>query len=105
MWYDPLMGNEVTEDDLTFAQAAVENAQGVRKHHRRRTSKGDPRREADIKLATERIRSAMKPLRSYLCGYMYGPQTVTRAERRARVEALSKELQAERRRLWKMSSR
>ena len=104
MWYDPHMTKEVSEDDLLFAQAAVDNAQGVRKHHRRRTARGDERREADIKLAAERIQSAMKPLRSYLCGYMYGPQTETRAEKRVRVESLSKQLQAERRKLFKMKA-
>lgn len=96
---------DLTEHDLAAAEAAAENAARVRKLHRRETPKGDPRREADLKLAQERIQLAMRPLRSFMCGYAYGPQSETRANTRERVEAISLQLQAERRKLWKMRNR
>lgn len=90
---------------LESAAAAVENAQGVRRYHRRRTDKRSSQRQQDIEVALERIRDAMKPLRSFLGRFSYGPQTVAMHEKRRRVSEASLALQAERRKLWKMSHR
>ena len=105
MWYSSSMPKVLTERDVENALAAAAHAESVRHLHRRRTRRGDPQREQDIKLALERIATAMKPVRSYLCAYPYRPATTTIAQVHRRVWAASQALQAERRRLWKMQER
>ena len=90
---------------LITAQAAVEHAQSVRRLHRRTTPRGAPSREKDLQLALDRIKDAMRPIRAYLCGFQYGPQTEAAFEIRAKVESASVALQAERRKLFKMQKR
>jgi len=87
---------------VSNAEAAVANAQRVRALHRRRTPIGSPAREDDLAIALERLAEAMKPIRSEIARFPYGPQT-DRAERnRQKLRSLSRDIQGERRRLWKM---
>lgn len=90
------------EEALRNAEAAVAHAQQVRSFHRRQTARGSTQRTEDIKLALERIRDAMQPIRSEIGRFPYGPQTTVAEEERARIRAASLALQAERRKLWKM---
>lgn len=87
------------------AEAAVDLARSVRRLHARRTKKGTKQRETDIDNALERIRSAMRPLRTLIARFPYGPQTTTAEANRERVRQASEALQRERRKLWKMQSR
>lgn len=101
----PLMTDAELSDALEAADAAVDNAQAVRKFHRRRTDKRSKQRQQDIDIALERIKDAMKPLRSFLGRFAYGPQTEAAWAKYYAVSEASKALQAERRKLWKMSPR
>jgi hypothetical protein len=107
MWYASRMDEQedTLKDQIAAAWAAVTSAQRVRAHHRRRTDKRSKQRAQDIEVATNRLRDAMVPLRSYLGRFPYGPQTsVTRAEY-DEVSKASQAIQAERRKLWKMQPR
>ena len=96
---------DTLQDQIASAWAAVAAAKRVREHHRRRTDKRSKQRAQDIEVALNRIRDAMAPLRSYLGRFPYVPQTeVTRIEYDD-VSDASRALQAERRKLWKMSHR
>ena len=44
----------------------------------------------------------MKPIRSEIARFPYGPQTDTAEANREKLRNLSKQIQGERRRLWKM---
>jgi hypothetical protein len=90
------------QDDLTEAKHAVLHAQRVRQAHRRRTSKGAPQREDDIRLALERLKDAMRPLRSYI-GRLPFSQPPDHEVLSVRVASLM--IQKERRKLWKMQKR
>jgi hypothetical protein len=99
------MPQVLPEKLLRRAQQAVENAQRVRKVHRRRSTKGSEQREADLRLALERLRDAMKPLRSEIGRFPYGPSTPEAERNRERIYEASRAIQAERRKLWKMLKR
>jgi hypothetical protein len=90
------------EAEIGAAAQAVQHAQRVRIAHRRRTPKGSPQREQDIKLALERLHDAMRPLRSFIgrAPFVNSPKTEV-------DEALhaSQAIQKERRKLWKMQRR
>lgn len=88
--------------ELDAAWAAVEHARGVRKFHARRTDRRSAQRRQDIAIALERIRDAMRPLKSMIGAFPYGPATVTAEENRQAVRDASDALQRERRKLWKM---
>lgn len=88
--------------ELDIAYAAVANARGVREYHRRRTEKRSPQRERDIAIALERIRDAMRPLKSMIGAFPYGPPTETAENNREEIRQASLALQRERRKLWKM---
>lgn len=87
---------------LDDATAAVDNAQRVRAYHRRRTEKRSKQRQQDIEIALDRIREAMKPLKSMIGQFPYGPATATAEANREEIRAASLALQKERRKLWKM---
>lgn len=91
--------------ELDAAQAAADNAQRVRAYHRRRTEKGSLQREQDIEIALDRVREAMKPLKSMIGQFPYGPQTDTAEANREEIREMSLALQRERRKLWKMKDR
>ena len=90
-------------DTLVAAASAVQYAQDVRAHHRKRTKRGNPQREADLKIAQDRLHSAMEPVRTYLGRLQFEARTDQRTTER--IRAASVELQRERRKLWKMQSR
>jgi hypothetical protein len=100
------MARRVTKAELQAAAAAADNAETVRQLHRRRTKRGDARREKDIELALDRITSAMRPLRAYLCGVAWLAHDSEGIRRQIEsVRAASRRLQSERRKLWKMQQR
>lgn len=90
---------------IEYAEAAVTYAQQVRKMHRRRTDKSSPRRAEDIEGALTRLREAMKPLRSEIGRFPYGPQTTRAEANRDRIRDASEAIQTERRKLHKMKGR
>jgi hypothetical protein len=102
MWYGSQMAATVTHTELESARAAVRNAVNVRNHHKRRTRKGDPQREADIAVALDRLKEAMRPLRSAIGKFPGEPQTEALEPHRAEIRDLSRQIQGQRRRLWKM---
>lgn len=91
------------EDDLKSGRLAVEHAKSVRRFHARRTVRGSRHREDDIIEARRRIAEAMKPLRSWMGRHPYMPQTAMIEQLDDQVRALSRDLQRQRRKLWKMS--
>lgn len=94
-----------TEELIDRAETACRMASDTRRLHRRRTKKGSLQREADIKVAAERLRDAMRPLRREIARFPYGPQTDTAHARHDAVKAASAAVQRERRKLWKMGRR
>jgi hypothetical protein len=88
------------DDVLADAKRAIEHAQSTRRAHARKTEHGTKQREADLKVAVERLQAAMKPIRRRICRLPY-LQAPIGAEA---LEMASKELQRERRKLWKMRS-
>jgi anti-sigma-K factor RskA len=88
--------------ELRHARAAIDYAQEVRAYHRRRTRPGNIQRESDLALAIDRLKHAMKPFRTRIGKFPYGPQTEQAIETIQAVRKASKELQTERRKLWKM---
>ena len=90
------------KEALKEAELAVRNAQEVRTFHRKRSTKGDLQRKQDLTLALRRVKAAMKPLRSHIGRFPYGPQTDTAEKNRESIREASAALQRERRKLWKM---
>lgn len=99
------MPQESIESDLKKAAVAVRHAQDVRKNHARLTIKGSKQREDDLEIAAERVREAMKPIRSHLGRAPSDRSTDNREEILERVREASAALQKERRRIWKMRVR
>jgi hypothetical protein len=91
-----------TEQMIADAVAAVEHAGQVRAYHRRTTRKGGKQREADLDLAMTRLKDAMAPLRRVIARFPYEQPSPSQ---RALIEATSQALQAERRKLWKMTAK
>ena len=102
MWYSSFMPAKLDRTTVTNAEAAIKNAQRVRATHRRRTTVGSSAREDDLAIGLERLAQAMKPIRSEIARFPYGPQTDTAEANRQKLRNLSKQIQGERRRLWKM---
>ena len=98
----PFMPNQLPNEAMKAAEAAIVFAQQVRKHHRRRTEKKSEQRARDIETALERLQVAMKPLRSEIGRFPYGPQSDLAERNRQRIRDASQALQSERRKLWKM---
>jgi hypothetical protein len=90
------------DSELDAANAAVLNAVRVREFHARRTEKNSKHRMQDIDLALERLREAMKPLKSMIGQFPYGPTTEAAESNRDEIRAASAEIQRQRRKLWKM---
>ena len=99
------MPTELPRSDIESAFAAVQHAEATRRYHARRTPRGSRQREEDLRLAAERLKEAMKPLRSHIGRFPYGPQTEIAGQNRARILEASDAIQRERRKLWKMRSR
>lgn len=102
MWYASSMDETPLKDLLEAADAAVENAQRVRRRHRRRTERNSQQRVDDIKIAAARLREAMRPLKSKIGHFQYDPQTELAATNRKSIRKASAAIQRERRKLWKM---
>lgn len=79
-------------------------AQQVRKRHARRTDVRSPARAEDIETALARLKIAMKPLRSAIGSFTYGPQTSIAEENRQTIREASLALQRESRKLHKMKA-
>jgi len=90
---------------VNAGRAAVSFAQRVRETHARRSPRGSAQREADIKVALERLRTTMEPLRSEIGRFPYGPKTPDADANRKIIYDLSQAIQRERRKLWKMQER
>lgn len=102
MWYSSLMPEELPDQDLELAEEAVLYAQSVRRLHRRRTDRNSSQRKADIEMALSGLRKAMRPLRTHIGRFPYGPATVTAEKNREAIYEASRRVQSERRKLWKM---
>ena len=102
MWYASLMPTQLPDKALKNAEAAVANAQRVRSYHARRTEVGSPQREEDIQIALTRLKEAMKPIKSEIGKFPYGPQTEQAEQNRDTIRVVSEAIQTERRKLWKM---
>lgn len=93
------------EGFLDEARLAVQAAQEVREYHRKRTARDDLQRLADITIALERVKAAMKPLRSEIGRFPKQPPSAPILARQDKIRAASHALQRERRKLWKMLNR
>ena len=98
------MPAKLPKEDIAAANAAVVFAQQVRKHHRRRTGRTSEQRTSDIETALQRLKDAMRPLKTQIGKFPYGPQTDAAERNRDKIRAASAAIQKERRKLWKMRS-
>ena len=96
------MPEKLDKNILDAADAAVRNAQDVRRYHRRRTQRRSSQRKTDIAVALQRLKEAMAPLKSEIGKFPYGPQTTEAEKNRQLIRKASDAIQAERRKLWKM---
>lgn len=96
---------EALQDLIDQAAAAVSYAQDVREIHRRRTKRGNPQREADIEIALKRLRTRMSPIITALRRIPFERPSAARDEKHEALLEISKALQRERRKLWKMQQR
>lgn len=83
---------------------ATQHARQVRELHAKRTTKGSKNRETDIQASLDRLRGAMRPIRSAL-GRQKAPYDDRGVEHRALLLDVSDAMQRERRKLWKMQKR
>lgn len=97
------MPAELPHADIEAAEAAIQFARLVRKTHARRSHKTSARRIADIQIARQRLKETMRPLRTYIGQFPVGPQTSIAEANRERIRETSRLMQAERRKLTKMS--
>jgi hypothetical protein len=102
MWYDALMPQHLNQQIIDGAETAVEHARSVRRVHARRTKRHSPQRQIDLELALERLKEAMKPLKSEIGRFPYGPASEKAEANRQRIRDASALIQTERRKLWKM---
>lgn len=85
---------------LESADAAVEYARNVRALHRRRTERRSSQRTNDICIALDKLKEAMRPLRSEI-GRFSMSRTLDPDDMEA-IRERSRAIQSERRKLWKM---
>lgn len=99
MWYAPVMKLTHTQSEMVEEAArAVENARAVREFHAKRNKRGTRQRETDIRLALERLRDAMKPIRRTIARLPYDAAGMDADV----LKTASQDIQRERRKLWKM---
>ena len=96
---------ETLNQYIEKAEAAISYAQSVRRLHRRRTPRGSQQRETDLQLAMGRLRDAMRPVRTELGRLPFLPSSESTEQRQESLQEISKALQCERRKLWKMRER
>lgn len=97
------MPSELPHADIEAAEAAIQFAKLVRKTHARRSHKTSARRIADIQIARQRLKETMRPLRTHIGQFPIGPQTEVAEANREHIRDVSLRMQAERRKLTKMS--
>jgi hypothetical protein len=105
VWYTSLMPHRLDPAIISAAESAVEHAQRVRRTHARRTERTTPQRVVDIDMALARLHEAMRPLKSEIGKFRYGPVTPEAEENRTKIRDASESIQRERRKLWKMKNR
>jgi hypothetical protein len=88
--------------EIEDAEAAVAYAQQVRRFHRRRSPRNSSQRVTDVQLALTRLAAAMKPLRSEIGRFPYGPQTDIAEQNRETIREAAASIKRERIKLWKM---
>lgn len=86
------------------AVEAAQFAREVRAMHAKRTPKGNVNRETDLRVALNRLKGVMRPIRSNL-GRQKPPYEGRQRELRSLLLDTSDVLQRERRKLWKMQAR
>lgn len=99
------MDQHPLEPALKEALAAVRHAEDTRNLHAKRSRKGSPQREEDLRYARERLRLAMIPIRGYLGRAPFVRLTEYEVELWDRATQASEAIQGQRRRLWKMQQR
>lgn len=97
------MPSDLPTRDIEAAEAAIQFARLVRKTHARRSHKTSARRIADIQIARQRLKETMRPLRTHIGKFPIGPQTSVAEANRQHIRDVSASMQAERRKLTKMS--
>ena len=90
-----------TQDLIDAAAHAVQHATSVRKRHARSSKRGTRQREIDIKLALDRLATAMKPIRKRIAKMPYH----TNIKDGDKLREASLAIQKERRKLWKMKKK
>lgn len=78
-------------------ETAIEYALSVRKLHARRSRPGSRQREVDIRVALNKLALAMYPIRRKAAMYVYHETPLSEE-----IKEVSKAMQRERRKLWKM---
>ncbi len=104
-WYASPVPRVLPRQELKAAAAAVEYAQTVRSAHRRRSDPTSIQRLSDVDEGLRRIKRAMRPIRSMIGAFPYGPPGPEAEKNRQILRDVSSELQSERRKLWKMRPR
>jgi hypothetical protein len=79
------------------AEDAIEYALSVRKLHARRTRPGSRQREVDIRVALNKLALAMYPIRRKAAMFVYLNSPLSEE-----IKEISRAMQRERRKLWKM---
>lgn len=102
MWYDTGMPTTLPQREIDRAAAAVDYAAQVRIYHRRRSALSSPDRLRDINLALSRLKEAMRPLKTEIGRFQYGPTTSIAEANREIIRQCSLAIQTERRKLWKL---
>jgi hypothetical protein len=101
----PTKPTDDTDALIDRAETACRIASDTRRLHRRRTKKGSPQREADLKIASDHLRDAMRPIRRELARFPYRSPNQTAHARRLALLGASEAVQRERRKVWKMRRR
>lgn len=96
------MPRHLPEKEIEDAAAAVAYAQQVRAFHRRRSARTSSQRVHDVNLALKRLKDAMKPLKSEIGRFPYGPQTMQAEAHREIIRQAAADIKRERIKLWKM---
>jgi len=96
------MPRYLPDKEIEAARAAVDYAQNVRRFHRRRSPRASKQRVHDVNLALKRLADAMRPLRSEIGRFPYGPQTDIAEQNRQVIREAAADIKRERIKLWKM---
>lgn len=92
------------QEILASAESAIKLAQDVRIHHRKRTRPSHQQRRTDVRYARTKLTGAMKPIRAGLGRIPYEQPSEGFRERQSELRVMSKRIQVERRKLWKLQN-